>query len=160
MRRALCVGAALLLMALLAGVALGRGLGANDTESLPLNLDQQAAPEPGASPGSYLLRALLSLALVVCLIYAVYYGLRWWRGGLLRAREGEGIVVLDHARLDGDKSVYVVALGDKVVVLGASGSDLRMLCELGEEEAAAFQEAVEGDSSVHEAEKKGPRARA
>ena len=151
-----CLGAVLVLACLVATLAAAQAPRVGDSESQPLRLDEAGGLPTGASPGAYLLRAMLSLALVVCLIYAVYYGLRWWRGGALRVAKGRGIVVLDHARLDGDKSVYVVALGGKVVVLGASGSQLQMLCELGEEEAAAFRQLWAQETSGQKAAQQGP----
>lgn len=155
MRRGRQLGAALLLAAAVGTLGVAQPPGAGDSEGLPLNLDQEAASAPGLSPGAHLFRALLSLALVVCLIYAVYYALRWWRGGLPRGGQGRRILLLDHARLDGDKSVYVVALGKKVVVLGASGSGLRMLCELSGEEAAAFQQASTPEAGGRDAAEDG-----
>jgi len=116
-------------------------------EDAPLDLGEtrpkngRATPD---SPGRYLLRALLSLAIVVALIYALFFGARLWRRA--RAVRGPGataIEVLDTANLDADKTVYVVALGPKTIVLGGSGTELRFICELSEAEAAAFRTSVE-----------------
>jgi flagellar biogenesis protein FliO len=114
--------------------------GAEDT---PLDLDgsdQEPVGAPTGSPGRYLLRALLSLAIVVALIYALFFGARLWRQARGGPRMGTtAIEVLDRARIDADKTIYVVALGQKTIVLGGSGGEMRFICELDEAEAATFR---------------------
>ena len=75
--------------------------GAEDT---PLDLsgsDQEPVGAPTGSPGRYLLRALLSLAIVVALIYALFFGARLWRQARGGPRTGAtAIEVLDRARIE------------------------------------------------------------
>jgi flagellar biogenesis protein FliO len=112
---------------------------ARGTESLPLDLSGGQGEAASRGPGYYLLRALLSLALVIALIYAIYYVLRGFGRPRLWARRAAHIEVLDAARLDGDKTVYVVALGGRTLVLGASATRMELICELTPEEAAVFR---------------------
>jgi len=114
--------------------------GAEDTLLDLDGSDQESVGGPTGSPGGYLLRALLSLAIVVALIYALFFGARLWRQARGGPRPGTtAIEVLDRARIDTDKTVYVVALGQKTIVLGGSGGEMRFICELDEAEAATFR---------------------
>jgi flagellar biogenesis protein FliO len=101
-------------------------------EDQPLRLDRGAAgaAEP-ESPGGYLFRALLSLGIVIVLIYLAYYGLRILRRPRVPVASGSArIRVLDAARLDADKMLYVVGVGDRTLVLGGAGNQLQLICEL------------------------------
>ncbi len=116
-------------------------------EDLPLDLreaDSAKATAPAASPGKYLLRAVLNLAIVVALIYGIFFGARLWRQARSPQRGGGAIIeVLDAANIDADKTVYIVALGAKTVVLGGSGTQLTLICELDDAEAACFRKDAE-----------------
>ncbi|MGD8239137.1 MAG: flagellar biosynthetic protein FliO [Armatimonadota bacterium] len=121
--------------------------GPETAEDAPLDLPD-AGPEAAgraARPSYYLLRALLSLAIVVALIYAVFFGIKTWRRRHVGPRRGATTIeVLDAANIDADKTVYVVALGPKTIVLGGSGTELMLICELNPAEAESFRAEAKG----------------
>ncbi|MFQ6096990.1 MAG: FliO/MopB family protein [Armatimonadota bacterium] len=116
---------------------------ASEDEQAPLSLDAGGEPQGAESPTAYLVRALLSLGIVIVLIYLAYYGLRLLRTGRLRGHRGaDHIRVLDSVRLDGDRALYVVSIGERTLVLGGAGNELRLICELREDEAASLRDST------------------
>ncbi len=100
-------------------------------------LPAAAQGESGASGGHgslyYLVQAFVSLAIVVALIYAIYFGLRRLsRTGL--PPQGEGMQVLASQHLGGGRWVYILRVADRVLVVGGGADGLRTLAELSAEE--------------------------
>lgn len=96
-----------------------------------------AAAQPDGGPGTravwhLLLQALLSLAVVVGVIYLVYFGLRRIGHGPLETG-GEGPLRLVQSRhLGGDRWLYVVEVEGRRVVVGAAGGHIAHICDLDE----------------------------
>ena len=90
-------------------------------------LQQEATPAAPQAPNlaPILLNVVFSLALVLLLVYGVYWTLLRWR-----ARQGPGngvesvglIKVLERRLIDGRHSLAVVELGDELVYLGLGDS--------------------------------------
>lgn len=96
-----------------------------------LVLLQSVADEP-ALPGGYamdLLRAILALA-AVCLL--AWVALRWAaRFGFGKGRSGGRIEVLERTVLDPRRSLYLVKLGERVLLIGTGdGGSPSLLAEL------------------------------
>jgi flagellar protein FliO/FliZ len=85
----------------------------------------------GVTPlGHYLLQTIITLAGVVALAVLVLYAAR--RIGVGRA--GGPLALLGRMPLDGRRAVYLVKVGKKVLILGASEQSLTKLGELDEGE--------------------------
>jgi flagellar biosynthetic protein FliO len=98
----------------------------------------QAADAGGSLPGGYaaaLLETLLALAAVCILAWVV---LKWGaRRGLGRAARGR-VRVLERVPLDPKRSVYLVRVGDRMLLLGAGdGAAPTVLAELDPDEVFA-----------------------
>ncbi len=96
----------------------------------------QAAVDTPELPGGYaidLLRALLALA-AVCLL--AWVALRWASQlGLGRFRRGAHVEILERVPLDARRSLFVVKLGDRVLLIGTGdGSAPRLITELSEDD--------------------------
>lgn len=87
-----------------------------------------AAPA-AASYGWYLAQTLLALA-AVCLIaiVALRYGLRRLSG--FGGREGGRIKVIERVAVDAKRSLYLVDVGGRVLLLGAGDGQVTLLAEI------------------------------
>lgn len=87
---------------------------------------------PSAPHGAtyYLLRAFLSLTLIVALIYAIYFGLRRlsYSGGVGVA--DERLQVLHRRHLGGGRWIYAIRAADRVLIVGGGADGLRTLAEM------------------------------
>ncbi len=96
---------------------------------IPVFAQEGAVTSAGHGSLYYLLRALVSLGVVVALIYAIYFGLRRLSyTGLPRGRTG--LRVLESLHLGGGRWVYVVEVADRILVVGSGADGLRTLAEL------------------------------
>ncbi len=101
----------------------------------------------------YLVQAFVSLAIVVGLIYAIYFGLRRLSHTGLPPK-GEGMQVLASQHLGGGRWVYILRVADRVLVVGGGADGLRTLAELSHEEyertgSEAYQRGA-ADSGNHD----------
>lgn len=90
----------------------------------------QAATEvPATGYGAALLQMLLALA-AVCVLAVV--ALRWGARGGLGALGGRGakVRVMERVSLDARRALYLVQVGDKVLLVGAGDGPLSVLCEV------------------------------
>ncbi|MGI5818247.1 MAG: FliO/MopB family protein [Armatimonadota bacterium] len=82
------------------------------------------------SPWGLLAQALLSLAVVVGVIYLLYFGLRRIGGGRL-APDTEGPMrVLQQRHLGGDRWLYLVEIEGRRLVLGGAEGQIAAIVEL------------------------------
>jgi len=92
-----------------------------------------AQSEQGAAAGSgplyYLLQAGVSLAVVVGLIYLIYFGLRRL-SQTTPTDKGEAVRVLASRHLGGGRWVYVLEVADRILIVGGGSEVLRKLAEL------------------------------
>jgi flagellar biogenesis protein FliO len=72
----------------------------------------------GESPAWLLLRAVLSLAVVIALVYAVAWLVKA-KGALNLAPTGYRVRVLETVALGGTRMLHLVSVGDQVLLLGA-----------------------------------------
>ncbi|MCC7537588.1 MAG: flagellar biosynthetic protein FliO [Deltaproteobacteria bacterium] len=90
---------------------------------------QAASDVPSTGYGAALLQMLLALA-AVCVLAVV--ALRWGARGGLGALGGRGakVRVIERVHLDARRALYLVRVGDKVLLVGAGDGPLSVLCEV------------------------------
>jgi len=103
-----------------------------------------AAQVPGVGTWDFV-RMLLVLALVVGLIYGVFWLLR--RGGRLRSPESEMIRILGSRSLAGSRALHLVEVGRSVYLVGSAENGVNLVAEVKDQEtldAVRIQAAEEG----------------
>jgi flagellar biogenesis protein FliO len=93
----------------------------------------------GASPGAYLVQALLSLAFVIALIYAAYYVLRRLGGKVTTPTQPGPASLVQSLPLPGGNTLHVVRLGRKLHLLSSGPQGVTAL---------ASDEAKQGDADA------------
>jgi flagellar protein FliO/FliZ len=125
-------GAALLGLFLLAPAAL-----AADGERTPLNLsDGDGAPAQAAgSAGGGLVRTIVGLAIVIGVIYGLYWILKQVKNAREETASGTGLKTLATLPLGAKGALHLVRAGDEVVLLGAGEHGVTPIRVYGEAEA-------------------------
>lgn len=91
--------------------------------------------------GGQLFSLAWRLALVIVIIAASIAGLRWWGKRTSGPRSTTGFLrVLDTLAISNGRTIHLVALGDRVIAVGATAQQLTLLNELTEDEAAKVNE--------------------
>lgn len=91
--------------------------------------------------GGQLFSLAWRLALVIVIIAASIAGLRWWGKRTSGPRSTTGFLrVLDTLAISNGRTIHLVALGDRVIAVGATAQQLTLLNELTEDEAARVNE--------------------
>lgn len=76
------------------------------------------------------------LALVAAIIGASIIGLRWWGKKTAGPRSTTGFIkVIDTLAISNGRTIHLVALGERVIAIGATAQQLTLLNELTEDEA-------------------------
>jgi flagellar protein FliO/FliZ len=89
--------------------------------------------------GGQLVSLAWRLALVVIIIAVSIVGLRWWGKRTAGPRSTTGFVrVIDTLAIGTGRTIHLVAMGDRVIAVGATAQQLTFLNELNEEEAAGI----------------------
>lgn len=89
--------------------------------------------------GGQLVSLAWRLALVVIIIAGSIVGLRWWGNRTAGPRSTTGFIrVIDTLAIGTGRTIHLVAMGDRVIVVGATAQQLTFLNELSEEEAAGI----------------------
>jgi flagellar protein FliO/FliZ len=131
----LAVFAALSGTFLSAGPALAKPSGPG--ENTPLNLPVQSthsASTPGSSGGS-LVRTFVGLAIVVAVIYGVYWILKQVKTGREERASGSGLASIATLPLGPNRSLHMVRSGREYVLVGASEHGVTPIRTYSEEEA-------------------------
>jgi len=143
-------GAAVLGSFLLAPAAL-----AADGERTPLNLtDPESAPARAAgSTGGGLVRTIVGLAVVIGVIYGLYWILKHVKAAREETASGSGLKTLASLPLGANRSIHLVRAGDEVVLVGAGEHGVTPIRTYGEHEARALgllvdDEAPDADEPV------------
>lgn len=91
------------------------------------------------------------LGLVVVVIGGSIFGLRWWNRRVSGPRSTTGYLrIVDTLAFQGGRSVHLVAVGERVLVVGATTQQLSFLTELEDDEATTIlkQQAANDEQSV------------
>jgi flagellar protein FliO/FliZ len=128
-------GTAVLGLFLLAPTAL-----AADGERTPLNLqDDSAAPAQAAgSAGGGLVRTIVGLAIVIGVIYGLYWILKQVKAAREETASGDGLKTLATLPLGGNRSIHLVRAGHEIVLVGAGEHGVTPIRTYSEAEARAL----------------------
>jgi flagellar protein FliO/FliZ len=129
-------GAAVLGCLLLAPAAF-----AADGESTPLNLTQpkvNASQAAGPSAGGGLVRTIVGLAIVIAVIYGLYWVLKQVKASREERSSGQGLGTLATLPLGPNRSLHLVRAGGEVVLLGVGEGGVTPIRTYGENEARAL----------------------
>ena len=128
----LTVSAAACLLLLDARDALAAG------ENTPVHLDD--VPEtktPGTSAGGSLVRTIVGLAIVIAVIYGLYWVLKQVKASREEKASGEGLVALATLPLGPNRSLQLVRAGRELVLIGVSEHGVTPVRTYSEDEAEA-----------------------
>jgi flagellar protein FliO/FliZ len=109
------------------------GPGENTPLDLPVQ-SQHAASTPGASGGS-LVRTFVGLAVVLAVIYGLYWILKQVKSSREASASGSGLASVATLPLGPNRSVHLVRSGREYVLVGASEHGVTPLRTYSEEEA-------------------------
>jgi flagellar protein FliO/FliZ len=127
-------GTAVLGFFLLAPVAL-----AADGERTPLKLTEDAAPSQAAgSAGGGLVRTIVGLAVVIGVIYGLYWVLKQVKASREESATGEGLQTLATLPLGTNRSIHLVRAGHEIVLVGAGEHGVTPIRTYSEAEARAL----------------------
>jgi len=135
-------------------------IAADSGEDTPLNLpqvDQTAAASSGGGGG--LVRTFVGLAIVLAVIYGLYWVLKQVKASRETAASGNGLQSLASVPLGANRSMHLVRAGEEIVLVGVSEQavvPIRIYREA-EARAAGLLEApadVDGDGEVVAAAKR------
>jgi flagellar protein FliO/FliZ len=128
-------GTAVLGLLLLAPTAL-----AVDGERTPLDLSAaDGAPAQAAgSTGGGLVRTIVGLAVVLGVIYGLYWVLKQVKASREETASGSGLVAIATLPLGPNRSLHLVRAGHEVVLVGAGESGVTPIRTYGEHEARAL----------------------
>jgi flagellar biogenesis protein FliO len=113
------------------------------TASLTRDPAEADQPAPAADSstgfslgGGELISLAWRLALVIVIIAASIVGLRWWGKKASGPRSTTGFLrVIDTLAISNGRTIHLVALGERVIAVGATAQQLTLLNELTAEEA-------------------------
>ena len=109
-------------------------LAAPSGEETPLRLDDQAQAASSGGGGT-LVRTFVGLAIVIGVIYGLYWVLRQVKASREEKASGTGLTQLATLPLGPSRSIYVVRAGNEVLVVGATEHGITPLHAYPEEEA-------------------------
>ena len=149
-------GAAVLGLFLLAPAAL-----AADGERTPLTLsDQDSAPAQAAgSAGGGLVRTIVGLAIVVGVIYGLYWILKQVKASREETASGDGLTTLATLPLGANRSIHLVRAGQEIVLVGAGEHGVTPIRTYSEAEARELGLLADEDAAEPVEETKPARAK-
>jgi flagellar protein FliO/FliZ len=127
-------GAAVLGLILLAPAAF-----AADGERTPLNLKEDSAPAQAAGgTGGGLVRTIVGLAIVIGVIYGLYWVLKQVKAAREETASGDGLKTLATLPLGTNRSIHLVRAGQEIVLVGAGEHGVTPIRTYSEAEARAL----------------------
>lgn len=87
------------------------------------------------------IKVAFSLIGVVILILATYFGVKWMTGKV-QTRPGCIIKIIERVSLTQDKSIVIITVGEKCMLLGISPSHVEKIEDLDKNEINSLQKAV------------------
>jgi flagellar protein FliO/FliZ len=117
-----------------------------DGERTPLNLDgADAATQAAGSSGGGLVRTIVGLAVVIGVIYGLYWVLKQVKASREEQASGTGLQTLATLPLGGNRAMHLVRAGDEIVLLGVSEGGVTALRTYTEAQARSLG-LLEGES--------------
>jgi flagellar protein FliO/FliZ len=132
---ALTVAAGSLVLAVPAALA-----ASSHGEDTPLNLPaprSQAEQVPGASAGGSLVRTFVGLAVVIGVIYGLYWVLRQVKASREERSAGQGLAPIASIGLGPNRALHLVRAGREIVLVGVAEHAVTPIRTYGEDEARA-----------------------
>ena len=122
---------------------------ASGQESMGSDDERSMDTQDGPGMLGLVAQLLFSLILVALLIWGVLYGVKRFSGRTLGGRFRGGIVeVLERAFIAPKKAIYLVKIGDRILALSVTDSDIRVLLELPlEETLELYSKSAQGDGT-------------
>ncbi len=114
---------------------------AADGESTPLDLKQpkvDASQAAGPSAGGGLVRTIVGLAIVIAVIYGLYWVLKQVKSSREERASGQGLGTLATLPLGPNRSLHLVRAGGEIVLLGVGEGGVTPIRTYGEHEARAL----------------------
>jgi flagellar protein FliO/FliZ len=115
---------------------------AADGESTPLDLERPKADAAQAaassSSGGGLVRTIVGLAIVIAVIYGLYWVLKQVKASREERASGQGLGTLATLPLGPNRSLHLVRAGGEVVLLGVGEGGVTPIRTYGEHEARAL----------------------
>jgi flagellar protein FliO/FliZ len=112
-----------------------------DGESTPLNLQQpkvDASQAANTAGGGGLVRTIVGLAIVIAVIYGLYWVLKQVKSSREERASGQGLGTLATLPLGANRSLHLVRAGGEVVLLGVGEGGVTPIRTYGEHEARAL----------------------
>jgi flagellar protein FliO/FliZ len=115
-------------------------LAAGDGEDTPLNLESSGggASQAAGSSGGGLVRTIIGLAVVIGVIYGLYWVLKQVKASREERASGSGLAPLATLPLGGNRSLQLVRAGQEVVMVGVSEHGVTPIRTYSEHEARAL----------------------
>jgi flagellar protein FliO/FliZ len=107
------------------------------SENTPLNLPS-AAPQQTASSGGGLVRTFVGLAIVLAVIYGLYWVLKQVKASKETAASGQGLEAVATIPLGPNRALHLVRAGRELMLLGVAEQTVVPLRAYGEDEARAL----------------------
>jgi len=120
------------------------------SDALPTATDTPGEDRPGFSLGIGGAASLIwRLALVAVVMLVAIVGLRWWAKKAGAPASSTGFLrVLDTLAISNGRTIHLVALGERVIVVGATAQQLGFLNELTEDESRQVLTRSESDAAA------------
>jgi flagellar protein FliO/FliZ len=118
--------------------ALGATKPTGENTPVNLNLDDGAKPSvPGGSTGGSLVRTFVGLAIVIAVIYGLYWVLKQVKSSREEKASGQGLSALATLPLGPHRSLQLVRAGREIVLVGVSEHGVTPVRTYSEDEAEA-----------------------
>ena len=112
---------------------------AADGESTPLNLsDAKPRPETAGTTSGGLVRTIVGLAIVIGVIYGLYWVLKQVKASREASAAGTGLETIATLPLGQNRAMHLVRAGDEVVLVGVGEHGVTPIRTYGEHEARAL----------------------
>jgi flagellar protein FliO/FliZ len=135
---------------------------AADGESTPLNLSKQpkidASQAAGPSAGGGLVRTIVGLAIVIGVIYGLYWVLKQVKASREERASGQGLGTLATLPLGPNRALHLVRAGGEIVLLGVGEGGVTPIRTYGEHEARALGLLADEDDRDGDGTPTGPTA--
>jgi flagellar protein FliO/FliZ len=125
-------------------------LAADSGEATPLNLPSAGQTQAATGGGTSLVRTFVGLAIVLAVIYGLYWVLKQVKASRETAASGDGLESVATIPLGTNRSLHLVRAGRELVLLGVSEQSVVPIRAYGEDEARALgligaEETIDGD---------------
>src|SRR4051795_9139311 len=113
--------------------------GATTGENTPVNLNDGPTPNkvPGASAGGSIVRTIVGLAIVIAVIYGLYWVLKQVKSSREEKASGDGLAAIATLPLGPNRSLQLVRAGRELVLVGVSEHGVTPVRTYSEDEAEA-----------------------